>query len=116
MAKMTTKNAKTILFASLTAVMFLSLMMVDDVSAKSDQDPRLERLSELREEYESSTTTKSTDSDLALKRIGLAEEFIRLENNGDADTEDAQKILKKLIATQSGIEYDSVQSTGNVPR
>lgn len=85
---------------------------------ETKQDDRLTKLAEIKKQIlqyqiygisSSITETENFDAEFALERIALAEQFIKLQNNGKADSEEARIISAKLHSTQIGIEYEEMQ-------
>ena len=112
-------NTKTILFASVLTAMIITVGGMTYAQAANENanntettQDRLEKLAELKANIQygisASIISEHIDVDLAIKRIELAENFVTLENQGQADTIEAQYIMRQLQQTQTGIEYPNV--------
>ena len=87
---------------ALLVITILAATPIMSWNASADQDIRLTKIAELKEEY-TERANSATNADeqsgykVILERLGIAERLIVLENNGQANTEEAQMLLTQML-------------------
>ena len=116
---MTSRNIKTILFASLIAAMILPFSMMDNAVTQENQTRQktLEHINEKIDELSSGANAASeNDTNEKLKALKYAKKFLKAKENND--TEKMNKFSKKLqeLIPEGTIENlpEATPETGNM--